>query len=68
MVVFGTIHGRMRDFFDISMLAAFRSFDGELLANAMRSTFERRRTEIPAELPLALTRGFAEVKQAQWRA
>jgi len=34
-----------------------------------RATFERRRTAIPAELPIALTSAFAEVegKRAQWR-
>lgn len=35
---------------------------------AIRSTFGRRATEIPRELPAALTRAFAEErgKQAQW--
>lgn len=43
-------------------------FDGATLALALRTTFERRRTEIPTAAPLALTLAFAEVegKRAQW--
>ena len=39
-----------------------------LLAAALASTFARRRTVVPRELPLALTRDFAELpgKAAQW--
>jgi hypothetical protein len=40
------------------------------LARAIAATFERRKTEIPAELPDALTAAFAEdeQKQRQWNA
>jgi hypothetical protein len=46
------------------------SFDGETLAGALRATFARRGTEIPAAPPIALTAAFAEVegKQVQWAA
>jgi hypothetical protein len=35
---------------------------------ALRATFERRRTSLPAELPVALTPAFANIegKRAQW--
>ena len=68
MVVLGEANSRMRDFFDVLALAERRRFDGGLLAEAVRATFERRRTEIPAETPIALTAAFAEVegKRAQW--
>jgi len=70
MVVLGSKNSRMRDFFDIHALASARAFDGSRLARALRSTFERRRTPIPAELPVALTPEFAagEGKRAQWEA
>lgn len=70
MVVLGAKNSRMRDFFDIHALASARAFEGRRLARALRSTFERRRTPIPAELPVALTPEFAagEVKRAQWEA
>ena len=69
MVVLGTKNSRMRDFFDVYMLAKFQRFDGDLLAEALRATFERRRTTIPGGLPLALTPEFAAIpeKQIQWR-
>lgn len=68
MVVLGEANSRMRDFFDIHALAMRESFDGEPLTRALRATFERRRTPIPAGLPIALTPAFAQIpgKRAQW--
>ena len=45
-------------------------FDHDRLARAIAATFERRETEIPAELPDALTPAFAgdAQKQRQWNA
>jgi len=70
MVVLGSKNSRMRDFFDVYALAAREPFDGSILARAMRATFARRRTEIPAETPIALTKRVADVegKRAQWAA
>ena len=68
MVELDSKNSRMRDFFDIHALASRESFDGSVLAAALASTFARRRTVVPRELPLALTRDFAELpgKAAQW--
>lgn len=68
MVTLGAKNSRMRDFFDIDALAKHESFDGRVLTEAMRATFERRGTPLPSSLPLALTPAFAEssAKQAQW--
>ncbi len=68
MVVLGAKNSRMRDFFDVHALAMRESFDGDVLTRSLRATFERRRTEVPTALPLALTQGFADVegKRAQW--
>ena len=70
MVVLGSKNSRMRDFFDVYKLATLNSFDGDLLLKALCATFERRRTAIPAGVPLALSQEFAAIveKQAQWRA
>jgi hypothetical protein len=46
-------------FFDIHRLAETRTFDGETMRLAVAATFARRRIEIPAERPLALTSEFA---------
>lgn len=58
MVALGSKNSRMRDFFDVHMLATLVSFDGESLAGAMHATFEQRRTAVPDRLPLALTPEF----------
>jgi hypothetical protein len=59
----------MKDFFDIVFLSRTFDFDGDLLARAIRATFERRRTALPEGLPLAFTSTFAEdvTKKVQWR-
>jgi len=69
MVVLGAANSRMRDFFDILALAEQCPFDGVLLAQAVRGTFDRRRTAIPGVLPLALRHEFALApeKQTQWQ-
>lgn len=70
MVSLGIANSRMKDFYDLWTLAKDYEFDGALLAKAIRSTFERRETMIPTDLPVALTEDFAldRGKQAQWRA
>jgi hypothetical protein len=68
MVTLGSKNSRMRDFFDVDALAARQAFDGRALVDALRATFEHRRTEIPSGLPLALTPTFpaSSEKPAQW--
>jgi len=58
----------MRDFFDVSVLAQRRSFDGALLLLALRNTFQRRGTVVLTGSPLALTPAFAEREEirTQW--
>lgn len=70
MVALGRANSRMKDFYDIWLLSQSFPFDDDRLARAIAATFERRETEIPAELPDALTPAFAgdEQKQRQWNA
>lgn len=70
MVHLGIGNSRMKDFYDIWFLARTFSFDGARLSAAIRQTFGRRRTDVPAELPLALTEAFAgdPAKRQQWNA
>jgi hypothetical protein len=60
MVLLGIANSRMKDFFDVWFLAMNFEFDGPGLARAIRSTFDRRNTELPKTAPLALTKGFSE--------
>jgi hypothetical protein len=70
MVAPGIANSRMKDFFDIRILAPAYSFEMEPLVRERRSTFERRRTELPPGRPFALTTGWLEdaLKQTQRRA
>lgn len=70
MVALGRANSRMKDFYDIWLLSRSFPFDNDRLARAIAATFERRETEIPADLPDALTPAFAEdeQKQRQWSA
>jgi predicted nucleotidyltransferase component of viral defense system len=70
MVTLGINNSRMKDFFDLSVLAEAFHFDGETLRQAIEATFKRRQIALPNEVPLALTPDFAEDenKQKQWRA
>jgi predicted nucleotidyltransferase component of viral defense system len=70
MVVLGAKNSRMRDFFDVDALAEAEPFEGHRLTDAVRATFERRKTLIPDAIPLALIPEFAAApeKQAQWQA
>lgn len=70
MVSLGMGNSRMKDFFDLWVIAHQFTFDGEQLAGAIQATFERRRSALPENPPLALTDTFAmdPTKQTQWRA
>jgi Nucleotidyl transferase AbiEii toxin, Type IV TA system len=58
----------MKDFYDIWVLSILFPFSGGTLLRAIRSTFERRGTAIPANVPAGLTDAFGldDVKRAQW--
>jgi len=70
MVSLGIANSRMKDFYDLWVLANTFPFDGSTLARAVAATFRRRRTTLPQTPPLALTAAFAAdaSKRAQWTA
>ena len=70
MVDLGMANSRMKDFFDIWVVALMFDFEGKRLTQAIRTTFERRRTPLPAGPPLALTEEFSNdpAKRTQWNA
>lgn len=70
LVAFGLLNSRMKDFFDLWAISGLFAFQGAVLSKAIRATFQRRATPIPADPPAALTAAFADDpgKQAQWQA
>ena len=67
MVRHGELNSRMKDFYDIWLLARHFDFDGGTLAEAVRRTFERRGSTLSRN-PVAFSPPFVEAKEAQWSA
>jgi len=70
MVALGMVNSRMKDFYDVSVISRQFRFEGPTLAEAIRVTFDRRRTEIPKSILTALSDEFAKdtEKGTQWKA
>lgn len=70
MVNLGIANTRMKDYFDLWILARHAAIDQAILGSAIQATFERRGTPIPVDTPLGLSATFAAdpVKQRQWKA
>lgn len=66
MVSLGIANSRFKDFYDIWMLSRLFSFDGELLSRAIAATFKRRKTQLPAQTPIALSNEYA-ADGTNWR-
>ena len=66
----GIANTRMKDYFDLWILAQHAVIDRDVLAQAIAATFERRGTSVPEMAPLGLSPTFANdlLKQRQWRA
>ena len=69
-VSLGRSNSRMKDFYDMYWLCKHMDFERSLLIESIKLTFERRQTEVPLGVPLALTDTFVNdpSKQMQWRA
>ena len=63
----GFLNSRMKDFYDIWLLSSSFTFDGQLLAEAIRKTFEHRDTDI-SSTPTAFSDAFVDEGNVQWKA
>lgn len=70
LVNLGMANSRMKDFYDLWVIAREFDFDGETLSDAIRNTFSRRRTPLPEHTPSGLNAEFHEdtQKNNQWNA
>ena len=70
IALLGMTNSRVKDYFDLSVLLERETFDADLLAQAIKATFERRGMAVPKELPVGLTDEFAHdaSRQALWQA
>jgi len=60
LVHLGLANSRMKDFYDLWIIAHEFDFDGQTLSDAIRNTFSRRGTAIPEHTPSGLGREFCE--------
>ncbi len=69
MVVLGEINSRMKDFYDVWLLATRFAYDEAVLAKAITATFQWRHTALPIA-PVIFTPAFAHdrTRQTQWQA
>jgi hypothetical protein len=58
VIVLGDRNSRIKDFFDLHMLATTFSFDRRELGESVRRTFARRKTPIPDVTPIGLTAAY----------
>lgn len=65
----GMLNSRMKDYFDLWILARHSDFDGAILSRAIAATFARRRTVIPDGAPIGLADEFIQDarKEKQWQ-
>ncbi|MBF0543063.1 MAG: nucleotidyl transferase AbiEii/AbiGii toxin family protein [Candidatus Riflebacteria bacterium] len=70
MIKLGISNNRMKDFFDIWLLSKLFKFEGKILGDAIKNTFNRRHTLLPETVPFAFTASFFDdqQKQTQWKA
>jgi len=68
LVFLGDVNTRMKDYYDLWILAEKFAFDGQKVQEAILQTFQRRNTEIRDVPPFGLSDRFAVEKQNQWLA
>jgi predicted nucleotidyltransferase component of viral defense system len=70
VVKLGLANSRMKDFYDLLVLAQRFEFESATPAASIQATFETRRTLLPGSLPLAFGADFHQSpnKQTQWKA
>lgn len=67
VVTLGMANSRLKDFYDLWLIAQTFEFRKSILVDAVRRTFERRGTALPADVPVGLTDDFAAAKVSQWQ-
>ena len=70
IALLGMTNSRLKDYFDLSVLLERETLDTDLLAQAIKATFERRGMAVPDALPIGLSDEFAHdsSRQSLWLA
>jgi predicted nucleotidyltransferase component of viral defense system len=70
IVTLGLANSRMKDYYDLWSIPNALNIEATALDDAIRTTFERRRTAVPFQQPIGLSTEFVtdEQKSRQWTA
>ncbi len=70
IALLGMTNSRLKDYFDLSVLLEREILDTDMLAQAIKATFERRGMSVPDAAPIGLTDEFAHdsSRQSLWLA
>jgi len=66
----GLDNSRIKDYFDLLYLSERESFDGQLLAAAIKTSFSQRKTSLPSKTPIGLTKEYIDYepdREKQWQ-
>jgi hypothetical protein len=66
MVRHAELNSRMKDYYDLWLLAETFAFEGRSLQEAIETTFRQRATELPSERPVSLSTEFADSNHGRW--
>jgi hypothetical protein len=69
LTILGLLNSRIKDYYDLALLSRLYAFDGNLLVEAIRSTFQHRGTAIDVA-PVGLSDSFGSdpARATQWKA
>ena len=67
LITLGMANSRLKDFYDLWLIAQTFELRQSTLIEAVQRTFDRRGTALPLDTPVGLTDEFAAVWSAQWR-
>jgi hypothetical protein len=68
LVQLGIVNSRLKDFYDLWLIAQTFEFDRASLAEAIRQTFAWREAMLPTKKPIGLSDACVEAWRRQWRA
>ncbi len=67
LAVRGITNSRLKDYYDLWLIAETFELERTPLAEAVHQTFARRETELPQEKPTGLSEAYIETWGGQWR-
>ena len=70
VIALGIVNSRMKDYYDLYTIPRSVEISDAALVTALKSTFDRRETEIPLARPPGLTAEYTQdpIRQTQWTA